>query len=752
VKYYSQKKQRPQQNQIMAQPNPCKGENTSHKGCSRVLNGIIVHFREGGNVSYIRLPSDIIVQVTNLPLDITYLGFSELLQPLGFRYSGSNILIHDRENTAASAEVQVEDVLVAEFVCQLLDKTILEDHEVSAQLVRNHTKAETATSRLQLTSATCSWHKPSRLGCATFDVAAKARRVAHDMSGLDLNGRALKCLAQPPRLRRGRSPVFPVRIQEIAAESTQEQLSQIFTSASEVTLKRPSYNESLDEPVNRVKGVLMRAGDVISFEVRESANERYTKAQAEYSTALEARNAVGDLHGVIIPGLGSARLYLSQRASADLFIQNEVYDVVRYDLAALRHHYRVLYYVMSKLIRVSVPFSSLKLRIEGNDVRQVVKMRSAVEKLLEGSVATYGDSGQPLWHDFFHQPDGLEYLEEIRNLEGGYISPDSGKRQVFVWAAASHKEKIMQSLLAKFEELKKSDEDEARVAAQQASATGLQNLRSSILAAITTLQDSFARLSVVGTSMTAALFWSEGNGKPTAHAPTGVGHQIRASDESGSRGEDICSVCWTRPHQPYKARCSHVYCSGCLEDQCTLTSDSLRFPIRCLGDSGDCPHFFAIEELEAALPSTVFEDLLKSSLEQYIRKNADKFKCCSTADCPQIFRLSEETTEFACPTCHQSSCTRCGGQSHEGLTCSENEEWSAEGVVNFQAWMEDNTYKPCPRCKIPIEKNDGCNHMVCLACSTTFCWMCLGIFDARMIYAHMAAEHPTLTDEDGWGM
>jgi len=40
-------------------------------------------------------------------------------------------------------------------------------------------------------------------------------------------------------------------------------------------------------------------------------------------------------------------------------------------------------------------------------------------------------------------------------------------------------------------------------------------------------------------------------------------------------------------------------------------------------------------------------------------------------------------------------------------------------------WLRENT-KQCPRCKLSIEKNDGCFQMKCHKCRFQFCWFCLG--------------------------
>lgn len=37
--------------------------------------------------------------------------------------------------------------------------------------------------------------------------------------------------------------------------------------------------------------------------------------------------------------------------------------------------------------------------------------------------------------------------------------------------------------------------------------------------------------------------------------------------------------------------------------------------------------------------------------------------------------------------------------------------------------------KPCPVCRVYIERNEGCAQMMCKNCKHTFCWYCLQNLD-----------------------
>ncbi len=64
-------------------------------------------------------------------------------------------------------------------------------------------------------------------------------------------------------------------------------------------------------------------------------------------------------------------------------------------------------------------------------------------------------------------------------------------------------------------------------------------------------------------------------------------------------------------------------------------------------------------------------------------------------------------------------------------SCEAKSKNFVAGEKETQEWKRINT-KDCPKCKSPILKNGGCEHMTCKKCKYEFCWMCLHSWE----YAH----------------
>ena len=86
----------------------------------------------------------------------------------------------------------------------------------------------------------------------------------------------------------------------------------------------------------------------------------------------------------------------------------------------------------------------------------------------------------------------------------------------------------------------------------------------------------------------------------------------------------------------------------------------------------------------------------------------------------------DSTSYFICIKCSVKSCFSCRTLAHPNLTCPQYQAFLIAEQTPVDAataqWIQKNT-KKC-RCKVPIEKNDGCEHMTCTRCKSEWCWLC----------------------------
>lgn len=204
-----------------------------------------------------------------------------------------------------------------------------------------------------------------------------------------------------------------------------------------------------------------------------------------------------------------------------------------------------------------------------------------------------------------------------------------------------------------------------------------------------------------------------------------------------------CAVYETKPVRPIKITCGHVYCSDCFENRCAAANTDSRIPIRCQGDACICQHIFTNEELKSALPSTLYETVLLTSLSIFIRTKPEKYQYCCTPDCEHVYRTSATGLIITCASCLAFVCTSCHVVARDGLSCAQYQRIAKAGSAVSIVWKRVNNVKNCSKCKTPIEKTMGFNHMECMLCRAHICWVCLEVFgESGDVYAHMRALHP----------
>jgi hypothetical protein len=82
-------------------------------------------------------------------------------------------------------------------------------------------------------------------------------------------------------------------------------------------------------------------------------------------------------------------------------------------------------------------------------------------------------------------------------------------------------------------------------------------------------------------------------------------------------------------------------------------------------------------------------------------------------------------TKVQCAQCQFVWCFSCHAPWHESLKCSEYKK----GDKLLKNWSREHQYgqqnaQVCPKCKVYIQRNSGCDTMNCSFCNTEFCYKC----------------------------
>jgi len=122
--------------------------------------------------------------------------------------------------------------------------------------------------------------------------------------------------------------------------------------------------------------------------------------------------------------------------------------------------------------------------------------------------------------------------------------------------------------------------------------------------------------------------------------------------------------------------------------------------------------------VKAQLSETEYKRLLRIRLSRKIDGNPNMIFCPNLKCEKEVERIGN-SLRLECTYCNQLACFKCQQPWHEGRLCNKQQ------VEAFRCFTFTNDVRRCPKCRVRIEKNEGCHSMVCSRCNYNFCWCCM---------------------------
>ncbi|XP_044499613.1 probable E3 ubiquitin-protein ligase ARI7 [Mangifera indica] len=194
--------------------------------------------------------------------------------------------------------------------------------------------------------------------------------------------------------------------------------------------------------------------------------------------------------------------------------------------------------------------------------------------------------------------------------------------------------------------------------------------------------------------------------------------------------ELTCGICFESYicDKVMSAACGHPFCRTCWRGYISAT---INDGPGCL--MLRCPDPSCRAAIGQDMVNVLASDDDKEKYSRYLRRSYvednRKTKWCPAPGCDYAidFAAGGGTFDVTC-LCSHSFCWNCTEEAHRPVDCGTVSKWILKNCAESENmnWILANS-KPCPKCKRPIEKNQGCMHMTCSPpCKFEFCWLCLG--------------------------
>ena len=238
------------------------------------------------------------------------------------------------------------------------------------------------------------------------------------------------------------------------------------------------------------------------------------------------------------------------------------------------------------------------------------------------------------------------------------------------------------------------------------------------------------------------------------------------TQRQSSLAESDCEICFEVATEKVSIPCGHVICKMCWEEYLKEKINSGKVS-KLICPSFNCSELVPALVIMSLVPDEIYKKYLKFGLDNFVSGKSD-IKWCPHPGCERAVQVptnhgqgdqtrgsvsqvpatssdnteNKETPIYRNVDCGLGHffCWSCSKTAHDPCSCETWAQWEKEvkerlenkkgvqmavDMISDEVWVGENC-KPCPSCKAPIYKDDGCNHMTCYKCHHEFCWVCRG--------------------------
>ncbi|KEF53963.1 uncharacterized protein A1O9_09758 [Exophiala aquamarina CBS 119918] len=172
---------------------------------------------------------------------------------------------------------------------------------------------------------------------------------------------------------------------------------------------------------------------------------------------------------------------------------------------------------------------------------------------------------------------------------------------------------------------------------------------------------------------------------------------------------------------------AHSFCFTCISGLAESQVGLMQYEMKCM-DATICSANLCWSAIAKAIDIKTFDRLeFNRQQAEIMAADLEGLEQCPFCDFKAICDTVDVNPVFACqnPECEVVSCRKCHLENHPPKTCEEHQkENDLTARHRVEEARSDAVMRTCPKCKVKIIKEDGCNKMICATCRAFMCYEC----------------------------